>query len=286
MSSQCSSMVWRARSGRPSSTARTSAACWRVGVRDVGLQHRDGTQHLVQAGLDRGDRLDHPRRAGQRGDREVEPGVGLPVPGPAGGRRRPRGAPSPSGARAGRRAVREAASAAAPGSTIRRKSRASSQSSRCAAVVRAAVAGRRALRLHRDDGAAAAPAARLDQAGRAQRGDRLPQGRPRDLHPLGELALGRQRAAQRVDARAGSRWRAARRRPRRRGDRGPGAARPRRGGAVARRSRGSVWHRRRKLSMVWVHTELRVALYDAIATGLASGQPVPFLKGCTDARIA
>ena len=44
----------------------------------------------------------------------------------------------------------------------------------------------------RDDGAAAAPAPGRDQAGVAQRGDRLAQGVARDAEPLGEVALGRQ----------------------------------------------------------------------------------------------
>ena len=50
-----------------------------------------------------------------------------------------------------------------------------------------------------DDGAAGAAAARRHQAGLAQRGDRVAQGGPADLEPLGELALGRQPLARPED---------------------------------------------------------------------------------------
>ncbi len=176
--------------------------------------------------------------------------------------------------------------AAAPGSTIRRKLRASSQSVRCAGRGAVRGPGRRTLGLHGDDRAAATAASGLDESGRAQRGHRLPQGGPRDLEPLGELALRRQGAAERVHPE------------------------PDRGGQLldaglegvmtADRAHddlgerqwfgghaGQSGRRRFQLSMVWVQTEYPAwPLDDAIATGLASGQPVPFLKGCTDARIA
>ena len=98
---------------------------------------------------------------------------------------------------------------------------------------------RRRAGLERHDGAAAAAARGLDQPGLPQGGHRLAQGRPGDLQPLGELALGRQRAAARVDARAGSPWRAAPRRPRTRGARAPAAAPPRGGGASGEAVMGS-----------------------------------------------
>ena len=48
-----------------------------VGVSDVRLEDRDGAEHLVQRRLHGGDGLDHARRAAERGDGEVEPGVRL-----------------------------------------------------------------------------------------------------------------------------------------------------------------------------------------------------------------
>src|SRR5918993_1718734 len=50
-----------------------------VRVADVGLERRNRAEHRVEGGLDRCHRLLQSRRPAQRGDREVEAGVGLPV---------------------------------------------------------------------------------------------------------------------------------------------------------------------------------------------------------------
>ena len=55
-----------------------------AGVLDVDRQHGNGDQHVVQVRLDAGDRVDQLGGAGQRRDRQVQPGVGLPVLGRAG----------------------------------------------------------------------------------------------------------------------------------------------------------------------------------------------------------
>ena len=86
MSSQCSSITWRARSSRPAEDRRDDPGVLGVGVGDVGLEHRDRAEHLVHRRLHRGDRLDQPVRAGERGDRQVEARVGLAVHGRSGGR--------------------------------------------------------------------------------------------------------------------------------------------------------------------------------------------------------
>ena len=132
------------------------------------------------------------------GDREVEARVGLPVLAPACGPSATVGVRPLELARAARRrASRSPRGAAAPGSTIRRKSSASSQSAACAADDPGRGPGRRRARLERHDRAAAATARGLDQPGLAQGGDRLAQRRPGDSEPLGELALGGQRACPR-----------------------------------------------------------------------------------------
>ena len=75
-----------------------------------------------------------------------------------------------------------------------------------------------------DDRAAPATAGRLDERGGAERGDRLAQGGAGDPQPLGQLALGRQRAAPGVDAQPDRGAPAARHSPRTRGARAPRAA--------------------------------------------------------------
>ncbi len=84
--------------------------------------------------------------------------------------------------------------------------------------------GVRAPWLGGHDRAARAATRGLHEPGLPQRGHRLAQGGPADREPVGELALGRERAAHRVDAEADRARRAARRRPRTRGGRAPGAA--------------------------------------------------------------
>ena len=189
------------RSGRPARTAATIRCVLGVGVGDVGLQHRDGQQHLVQRRLHRGDRLHEPARAATawrcvrcRRESAWRCSAGRRGRDDRGVRRLELGARCVVGQR------RAAASAAAPGSTTRRQLERVEPVARCAGEIRAAaradgVRGRRV-----DDGAAAATAGGLDQPGLAQRGHRLAQRRARDPEPLGQLALGRQRRAARVDA--------------------------------------------------------------------------------------
>ena len=180
------------RAARPARPAR-AAACWVSECVDVGLQHGDRAQHLVQAGLDRRDGLDDPGRPGQRGDRQVEPRVGLPVAERGWWPRATAGEPL----RAGRaRPVVEGRSTR-PGRPHRARRCAGSRARRASRPVCAARrvvhgAGRAVPAAYRHDRAPAATPPRLDQPGRPERRDRLPQGGPRDLEPLGELALGRQ----------------------------------------------------------------------------------------------
>ena len=153
--------------------------------------------------------------------REVEPRVGLPVLGRVGRGRRPRRARSTSRSRcsgvAGRGRPRCGRHPARrPGGTPACRAAASLRGTE-----RPGAAGRRLARPVADHRAAAAAAGGLHEVGGAQRRDRLAQRRPRDAHPLGELALRRQRACRAGRPRAGSRWRAARRSPRTRGARGP-----------------------------------------------------------------
>ena len=133
------------------------------------------------------------------------------------------------------------------------------------ATVRRRGAGAPAGAAYGHDGAAAAPATRLDHPGRPQGRDRLAQGRPRDVHPLGELALGRSVLPVRVDAQP---------------DRGRElldaglegvvtADRPQHDlGEVGRPAVGADGVTRvsvagaRLLSMVWLHTEFSFTLYD------------------------
>ena len=148
----------------------------------------------------------------------------------AAGRRRlatlPR-APSRARGAVGSARSAPAARAAAPGSTIRRKSQGVEPVRRVAGDVRAAARADGVRGLQRDHGAAAAAAGGLDQSGLPQRGHRLAQRGPRDVEPLGQLALGRQRSIRAGRRPAGSPWPAAPRRPRRRGAPAPAAARPR-----------------------------------------------------------
>ena len=184
VSSQCSSITWRARSRLPGQDrARRARACWRSEWAMLASSTGIAQQHLVQGRLDRGDRLDHARGAGQRGDGEVEAGVGLPVLGRAAGagdrRVRPRragpGAASSSSARGGqagrararrsggsrgRRASPGAGPSVTPGGGARRTA--------CAACSVTTVPPPR-------------PRRGLDQSGLAQRGHRLAQGRPGDV---------------------------------------------------------------------------------------------------------
>ena len=93
-----------------------------------------------------------------------------------------------------------AARAAAPGSTIRRNSRASTQSARMVVVRRRRGSGRRCGRPHRHDRAASAAPGGLHQSGLTHRGHRLAQGRAGHRQSLGQLPLGREHGAARVDA--------------------------------------------------------------------------------------
>src|SRR3954447_15863 len=169
----------------------------RVGVLDVRGQHRDRGEHLVQGRLDRRDGLDQPPGAGDRGDRQVEPRVGLPVR-----RRSARTGDCLVGALQGSaRGVGQLGAGRDLGSTRLDQA---SELERIQPVQppRRSPARRTSGResgLERDHGAPSASPARPYQSRLPEGGHRLPQGRPGHVHPLGQLALRRQRAVSRVD---------------------------------------------------------------------------------------
>ena len=154
-----------------------------------------------------GHRLDDPREPVSAAMVEVEARVGLPV-------HRPGRVALTTAAWAALQALAllgvaasmPAASAAAPGSTMRRKSSASCQSARRAAVRRDARPRRRGRGPHRDHGAAAAPAGGLHQSGlraarpspRAGWPGRRPAARPARARAAACCPAGRRPAGSRV----------------------------------------------------------------------------------------
>ena len=200
VSSQWLSIARRARVGVAGQDRVDDRRCAGVGVLDVDGQHGDGHQHVVQVGLHLGDRRDQstatrsPRRSpGAAGSR------------PAGARRspRPRSTASQGGEqrllaghaqRPGRPPARPRPArrpGGTPGSPAARRRRPAS--SGLAPARRGWSADGRPPCRRRAAGGA-------HHAGRAQRGDRLPQRRPGDPHPVGQVPLRRQRRCRRVDA--------------------------------------------------------------------------------------
>ena len=272
---------------------RRCRACWRSECVDVGLEHRD-RDAASRAGVACTEVTASisSRRAGDGGDRQVEPGVGLPVRGRLRGAGDRLVAPAPA-------ARRVASYSSARGRELRgTRLDDPPELQRVQPVRRAATAS-------------GAPTA--GRRGRGLSVTTVPPPRPRVVstspacrsaaiasrsvaretsEPLGQLALRRQRACPAGRRPAGSPSPAAPRRPRRRGGRAPGAAPPRgegscsrRRGGGGRRSRAPVL-RRIACRCQWSEFKpfLRAAVDVPIQPGLASRQRRPSVPGGAHVR--
>ena len=197
MSSQWLSMTRRALVGSPLRTAARIARCWRAEWSMFFVQHRDGVEHVVQVGLHHGHRPDRERRVGDRRDRQVEARVGLPV---LGGVRRRRHVvvrrdqellPVRGQVALGRDVAGAGLDHPPEDQHVAQRLAARPQ--------RPGPPGGRLARPVAHHGAATTAPGGVHELGGAQRRDRLPQRRARDAQPLGQLALGREARAPRVD---------------------------------------------------------------------------------------